>query len=213
MIKLIVFDYDGVIVDSFPKVHEVYKIMCKELGKKCPRDLEGFKKIYGHSSSDCLKQLGISEKDRAECGKIYKREILKKNPLPFKGIDSVLKKLHKEYKLVLISSSYKDEVIQKLSKFNLINLFDHIIAKESHSGRFEKTKSIKKVLNYFKLKEHEVLLIGDRNIDFIEGNKAGLSNIILVDYGWGYDLSLIPKYKPIIHVKKPEDILEAIKKI
>jgi len=211
MIKLIIFDYDGVIVDSFPNVHNVYKIICKKLGKSCPGDLEDFKKVYGHSSSECYSQLGFSEEEKIKGNMIFKEEILKKEPKPFEGIIEVLKELHKNYKLAVISSSYKEEVEQKLEKLGLLKLFDFILAKESHVGRFEKTESIKKIMDNLEIKSDEVLLVGDRNVDFIEGSKAELNNILLVDYGWGYNLEEIPEYKQKVLVKNPKDILKAVK--
>ena len=211
MVKLIIFDYDGVIVDSFPHVHAVYQIICQKLGKSCPESLEDFKKVYGHSSSECYSKLGLSEEERIKGNMIFKEEILKKEPKPFEGIIEVLKELHKEYKLAVISSSYKEEVDQKLEKFGLLKLFDFILAKESHVGRFEKTESIKRIMDNLTIKSNDVLLIGDRNIDFIEGSKAGLNNILLVDYGWGYNLEEIPEYKQKVLVKKPNDLLEAVK--
>jgi len=210
MIKLIIFDYDGVIVDSFPNVYDVYRIICKKIGKSCPENFEDFKKVYGHSSSECYSQLGFSEEESVKGNLIFKEEILKKKPKPFEKIVEVLKKLHQDYKLAVISSSYKEEVEQKLEKLKLLKLFNFILAKESHVSRFEKTESIKKIMNKLTIKPDEVLLIGDRNVDFIEGSKAGLNNIILVDYGWGYDLAEIPKYNQKSIVKKPEDILLAV---
>jgi phosphoglycolate phosphatase len=212
MIKLIIFDYDGVIVDSFPNVHDVYKIICKKLGKSCPEKLDDFKKVYGHSSSECYSQLNFSEEERIKGNMIFKEEILKKEPKPFDGIIETLKELHKNHKLVVISSSYKEEIEQKLKKLGLLKLFDFILAKESHVGRFKKTESIKKVMCNLAIKSNEILLIGDRNVDFIEGSKAGLNNILLVDYGWGYDLEEIPEYKQKVLVKNPKSILEAVKK-
>ena len=211
MVKLIIFDYDGVIVDSFPNVHAVYQIICNKLGESCSENLEDFKKVYGHSSSGYYSQLGFSEEERIKGNKIFKEEILKKDPKAFGGIIKVLKKLHKDYKLAVISSSYKEEVEQKLEKLGLLKLFDFILAKESHVGRFEKTEPIKKIINNLAIKSNEVLLIGDRNIDFIEGSKAELNNILLVDYGWGYDLGEIPEYKQKVLVKNPNDLLEAVK--
>ena len=41
--------------------------------------------------------------------------------------------------------------------------------------------------------------------------KGAEKNIIIVDYGWGYDKEKVPKQKII--VKKPADVLKAIKKI
>ena len=211
MIKLIIFDYDGVIVDSFPNVHKVYQTICEKLGKDCPDNLEDFKRIYGHSSSECYSQLGFSEKERIEGNIIFKEEILKKEPKLFEGITETLKELTNNYKLALISSSYKEEVEQKLTKFKLLNFFDFILAKESHVGRFEKTDSIKKIAKDLELKLDEILLVGDRNVDFVEGKKAGLKNILLIDYGWGYELKDIPEYEQKAIVKKPKDILEAVK--
>jgi phosphoglycolate phosphatase len=212
MAELIIFDYDGVIADSFPNVHEVYQTICEKLGKECPKNIEDFKKVYGHSSSECYSQLGFSEEERIEGNKIFKEEILKKDPKPFEGINEVLSELHKDYKLALISSSYKEEVEQKLERFGISKLFDFILAKESHIGRFEKTESIKNTLEKLVLKPEDAILIGDRNVDFIEGSKAGLKNIILVDYGWGYNPKEIPEYKQKATVKEPRDIIEAVKK-
>jgi phosphoglycolate phosphatase len=214
MIKLIIFDYDGVIVDSFPNTHDAYKTICKKLGKSCPEKLEDFRKVYGHTSSECYQQLGIlSEEEKIKGNAIYKEEILKKEAKPFKGIIEVIKELHKRYKLALISSTYKEEVEQKLKKFGLLNLFDFIFAREgTHVTRFEKTDSIKKTAKSSGIKLEEVLIIGDRNVDFIESSRAGLKNVLLVDYGWGYNLDGIPEYDPKAVVKKPKDILEAVKK-
>lgn len=210
MIKLIIFDYDGVIVDSFPNVYEVYKIICDRLGKQCPERIEDFKKIYGHSSSECYSQLGFTEEERVKGNIIFKEEIIKKEPIAYKGIAEVLNLLHRNYKLVLISSNYKEEVEQKVEKLGFRELFDFILAKESHIGRFEKTESIKKIIEDLEIKPDEVLLVGDRNVDFIEGSAAGLKNILLVDYGWGYNQEEIPDYKQKILIKKPEDLLKAI---
>ncbi|MDP3027039.1 MAG: HAD-IA family hydrolase [Nanoarchaeota archaeon] len=210
MIKLIIFDYDGVIVDSFPNVHSVYMTICKKLGKKCPNKLEDFKKTYGDHSSDSYDNLGFSEDERIKGNLIFKEEILKKEPKLFEGVIETLERLHRDYKMIVISSSYKEEVEQKLNKFGIRKYFDEVITRETHMARFEKTDSIKKIISSLNLNVEEVLLVGDRNVDFVEGTKAGLKNILLVDYGWGYNLKKIPDYKQKIIVKKPIDILKAV---
>ena len=83
----------------------------------------------------------------------------------------------------------------------MVNSFDFIIGRESLVHRFVKTDSIKKIIRDLGLKFNEVLVIGDINIDFIEGSKAGLTNILIVDYGWGYNLKVIPDYKQKVIVK------------
>jgi len=213
MIKLIIFDYDGVIVNSFPEVHKIYSKICAKLGKNCPKTLEGFKKVYGHSSSECYQQLGFTDEDIQEGNKIYKRETGNVKSLPFNGIKAVLEKLIQKHKLIVVSSSYRKDVEQKLESFNLLKYFSKVLGRESVKiKRFEKVEAIKEVLNEYNVSPNETLLVGDRNVDFVEGIKAGLDKILLVDYGWGYELKLIPEYKSKYSVKKPKDLIEAIKK-
>lgn len=212
MIKLIIFDYDGVIVNSFPEVHKIYLKMCAELGKNCPKTLEEFRKVYGYNSSDCYQQLGFTDKDIQEGNKIYKKEIGNATSPPFEGIKEVLEKLIQEYKLIVISSGYREDIEQKLNSFNLLKYFLKVFGRESIKiKRFEKIEAIKEALNKYKVSPDETLLIGDRNVDFVEGTKAGLNKILLVNYGWGYDLNLIPRYKHKSIVKHPQDLIESVK--
>lgn len=210
MIKLIIFDYDGVIVDSFSNVYEVYKIICDKLGSKFPQTIDGFRKIYGYSRFECYQNLGINQKDYVKASKIFKTEILKKEPRLFNGIEDVLKKLSEKYTLVLVSSNFKEEVEQKLKKFCLSDYFSFISAQSHHTKIPSKFRSITKVINKFKIKREEIIMIGDKDIDYDLAKKAGLDNILLVDYGWGYNKD---KIKQRFLVKKPSDILKAIKEL
>lgn len=215
MIKAIIFDYDGVIVDSFTNIYEVYKVICKKLNKKCPDTIDGFRKIYGDTFLDLYRNLKIEtqeEKEKAEV--IYKEEVLKREPQVFNGIIETIKKLHKKYQLVLITSNYREEAVKKLNKFGILNYFTHIIGKTDDTPtNLRKTEEMKKIVKIINLREEEIVTIGDRSIDYKEAKEAGLNNILLVDYGWGYDLNQIPEYKPKFIIKKPEDILKAIENL
>lgn len=212
MIKAIIFDYDGVIVDSFSKVHEVYQTICKKLGKTCPKNFEEFKKIYGYSSRELVKNLGFSEEETKKANSLYKTEILKQDSELFEGIKEVFDELKKSYNLVLISSSPRVEVMKKLEKYKISKKFDLIFASDE-SAPMRKINAIKETLRQLGVKPFEVIMIGDRTIDYDEGIEAGLESdkIILVEYGWGYDKDKVPKQK--ILVEKPLDLLKAIKNI
>ncbi len=209
MIKAIIFDYDGVIVDSFQNVFEVYQAICKELGKKCPATLEEFRKIYGRTYLDCYHNLGINPDEYEKAEQVFKREILKKTPKLFDGIKEVIVQLSKKYKLILVSATYKAEVAQKLENFEIIKYFSHIIGQLHETDKpISKAKEITQVLKKEGLAKDEVVLIGDRNVDFDAGKKAGLKNIILVEYGWGYHKETLPHQEVIVN--QPKDLLRAI---
>ena len=186
--------------------------MCKKLGKKCPTTLEGFRRIYGQRSSELYNQLSFSEEDKRKANVIYKEEIMKKESKLFEGIIRVINVLSKKYSLAVASSSYTEEVMQKLDKFCLSKYFKYILGRQHYISEFNKIGLIEEIIKKMGLKHDEVILIGDRNVDFVDGTKAGLKNIILVDYGWGYNLNQIPNYKKKVTVKKPSEIIGAIEK-
>ncbi len=207
MIKLIIFDYDGVIIDSFPIYHQIYKIICEKTKKFWPSDIEEFRKIYGKNSHECWDNLGRNEDEKLVASITIKEELPKHEPNVFEGIAEVLTRIHRKFKLAIISSSLTEEAKRNLLKYNLSKFFDIVIAKElAEVKRFNKTEHIQKVIKDLVLKPEEVVMVGDRNVDFIEGSAAGLKNIILVDYGWGYNLKEIPNYNQKIIIKKPSDL-------
>jgi|GEM_PF-691651 len=217
MLKAAVFDYDGVIVDSFPSVFGVYKTICEELDVRYPEDIDEFRKIYGRNHLECHENLGIKLKDYGRVEKIFRREIIKKNPPLFPDIASVVKKLSESYRLALVSNNFKKEIKSKLKLFGLKKYFslisareDHQIYSHEHSHRqFIKSEAITNTLAELEIKPEESIYIGDMIGDYRSGVKAGLDKVIIVDYGWGYIKEEIPPQ--LFSVKKPKDIIKAVK--
>src|SRR3989338_3116241 len=206
-LKVILFDYDGVLVNSFPNIHKVYQIICQQLGRKCPTDLETFRKIYGYSYVELRKNLNIPPEEYTEVERIYREEILKQQPPLFEGIKEVIQTLSQHYTLILLSNNVKEEVLPKLTHFGLLPYFKKIIAEdENYLG---KTESILQLMKEFSLASDQIVFIGDRDIDYDLATKAGLKHIILVEYGWGYSKEKLD-YNPLVLIKKPQDLLEAI---
>jgi phosphoglycolate phosphatase len=213
-LKIVIFDYDGVIVDSFPSVHKTYQIICSKLNKECPKNIVDFKKIYGYVAKELRANLKFSEEDTKLANEMYLKTIVKMNPPLFPGIKQTIEKLNEDYKLILVSSSPREEVMSKLKKNNLDKFFTSIFAGDK-AEPMRKVESLKKILALPNYSADEIVMIGDRNVDYDEGIKAGIpkENIILVEYGWGYDKGALKEYKQKIVVNNPLDLLDAIKSI
>ena len=207
MIKAIIFDYDGVIVDSFADLHEVYKIMCREVGRECPNDLEEFRKIFGFNYLECYKNLNFSEDDAKMSSEIYVREIRKRSSPLFPGIESVLKYLKDKFTLALISGNNKEAMLRVINGYNLDKYFELIDA----SSHFDKSKVLRSVSVKLGLPEDEIVVIGDRRIDVDMAKKAGYKNVLIVDYGW--ERHEKPLTDQEIKIEKTEDILKAVEAI
>ena len=208
-IKAIIFDYDGVIVDSFKSVFEVYKIICAGCNGKCPNDIEEFRKLYGYNYIECRKNLGISDDLHEKAMQIFKREIVNKEHKIFDNIPKVISELNKRYRLFLVSAAYEEEVMKHLNKVDIAKYFEKI---SCNSGKIKKRERIKNILAANNFSTDEVISIGDRTVDYDSAKKIGLAdeNIIIVSYGWGYDEKKVT-IKNIAH--QPEDILKIIDKI
>jgi phosphoglycolate phosphatase len=184
MIKGIIFDYDGVIVDSFPTVFEVYKIICEELAVDAPQSIEDFYKVYGYSAKTARENLGIIDIEKSN--QIFNREILKRRPELFAGIPEVLTELASRYKLFLITANLNEEAVQKLRFYELDNHFNEVVGVVP-GKRVRKADQIKTLLDKYNLVPDEVVYIGDREIDLDIASEAEVKNVVLTEYGWGYD--------------------------
>ena len=210
MIKAIIFDYDGVIVDSFPTVHKVYQIMCKKIGKSCPATLVGFREQYGRSSREFMRKGNFTSEEIERADQMYLQEILKRDAPFFPGIKRVVEKLAQNYVLFLISASPQEDVELKLKRNKLDNHFMEIIGSRKN-GPIKKVPELLSLLIKNNLKPDEVVMIGDRINDYEDARGAKIRNILLVEYGWGYDRNKIPEHRQKINVKSPNDLLKAIK--
>lgn len=207
MIKLVIFDYDGVIVDSFATVYDIYKIIGSKLNVKIPDSIDKFRKLYGANFSECYKNLGIDIEEQKRAMKIFGEELTNKNPEMFCGIEDVLSWANNYYNLILISSNYTKEVMQKLKNYNIHKYFSFI----DGNCTIDKSKKFKLILEKYKLKTNEVIVIGDRLSDYISAIEANIEHIILVEYGWGYDRDEYPNNKFVIN--EAIQLIDAIKKI
>ena len=208
MIKAILFDYDGVIVDSFENVFKVYRKICKLFKVPCPSDIEEFRKVYGYNYFECLKNLGIDESNFAQINDIYKAEISKMENKLFPGIKEVIHNLSQDYDLYLVSASFKQEIIPKLKGNDIFKEF-----KEIYSGGENKIRKhliVANILEKYNYNVGELIFIGDRNIDYDNAKKVGFkdANIILTSYGWGFNKEKVGDAKI---ANNPNDILDYIK--
>lgn len=213
MIKLIVFDYDGVIVDSFPSIHKTYMDICDGLGLTCPTDIEEFRNIYGYNFIELRKRLGIiTQQDKERSEELYReRHPLHQSEL-FDGITNVIATLSEIYTLVLVTANYTQFAQESLDEKNLLKYFSLVAGKDDNESKLlKKSDKISDIMKQYNTTTEEVISIGDRNIDYDIATELGIQNFILASYGWGCDVSKIGSNAII--ADSPKEIIQAVKTI
>ncbi len=209
MIKQVIFDLDGTLVDSL----ETFIKIGNQIAKKY-----GYESLNEQQVKELLK---LPMKKRIESVKIpiFKlpkmgREAMKTYNLyasqdkPIEGVKEMLVYLHQNgYKLNIISSNSLHN-IHTFLKANEIELFDNI---HSSKGLFAKHITIGKLISKLNVRKEEVIYVGDEQRDVEACKKIGIKVISVL---WGYDsLELLEKVKPDFIVSNPNEIIEIIKNI
>jgi phosphoglycolate phosphatase len=206
-IKVIIFDFDGTIADSYQAVVSITNGLSAEFGYK-PLDEETLQLLKNLSSKDIVKLSEISffklpflvKRIQTEMGKQIE------NLEPILGMSEVLQELKKQnYILGIITSNAKENAIAFLEKQNLIHLFDFIY---SRTSLFGKHRVINKAIKRYKFSKKEVIYVGDETRDIRSAKK---SNIGIIAVTWGFHSDkILSEFHPDFIAEKPSEILDAV---
>lgn len=197
MIKTIIFDFDGVLGDTYKINFEICKLFFPDLSEQQFKNYHNgnvFKSnIMTWTTDDLLK---FFEKQ--------KKRFTKKHLFPLKD---VLSELQEKYQLLVISSTMDDCVKHFLDLGGYNQFFQKIYGSTTHKSKVEKFKMIFRQHN---LKPNECLFITDTIGDVKEARHVNIDSIAVT---WGYhDKELLVGEKPLAVVDKPSDLLQVIEK-
>lgn len=198
MLKVVVFDFDGVIADTFKLNIEIAREQKKKFTLKDFRD--------HHNGNVWEKPVIQYTKKDLKYGFAEYHSRLKGNLLfPLKD---QIKELAKNYDLFIISSSPERSIEKFLQLVDISKYFEKVLGYYAHQSKVEKFKMI---FGEYKLKPEECVFVTDSLGDLREGRKVGVSTVAVT---WGYHgKSRLKKGKPSIMIHDFNDLTEAIEKI
>ena len=199
--KVIIFDFDGVIVNSCQLSLEIDK-----------EQYEGitFSELQSWGEGNFYSQKKRDEMDETHeeyyFEQYYKRVV---ELIPVEGIGEVIEELNRwGYKLVIVSSSSEDSIENYLKTHNLDKYFVEIMGKDTHKSKVEKFKIL---FGKYKISPSETLIITDSVGDVKEAHEVKMKAIGVL--GGLHERERLEKNRVDFIAENPGEILTGIKKI
>lgn len=214
MIKGVIFDFDGTLVNTLEDIADSVNIVLEEYDKETFTYDEFRKKIGGGFHKLVYETFGkdIDDSLHSEVLKkleeSYDRNYLNKTK-PYDGIDSLLSKLLDKGIKVGINTNkdqdYTEKIVDKLFKdipfVKIVGVQEGMKVKPDPTGG-------KIVFEAMELEKSDVLYVGDSNIDMLAAKNLGLKSVG-VDWGFRGEEEL-REFGADYIVYKPSEILNIL---
>jgi phosphoglycolate phosphatase-like HAD superfamily hydrolase len=197
----ILFDFDGVIADSFQPAFEVQKMICPHLTE------DGYRKRFEGNINDWEEPVNVhTEACRHDIDFFteYIPRMLKEVQI-VPGITEVIINLEKNYTLVVISSTITSPIRGFLERHDLANHFAQIMGNDVHTSKVEKMKI---VFDTYGIEPNDSVFITDTLGDMREAEKMKVGAIGVT---WGFHTpDTLLRGKPFRIVEGPTGLLKAV---
>ncbi len=214
MIKGIIFDMDGVIIDSSPVLYKVWNELFKkhfniEIDKK--EFASQFGKNGIHFTEYFFKKYNIKMPHE----KFYRlmfsgNESIRKEIGLKKGVKKQLEILKKDYKIALATGAPKQAGLETLKRFNIINYFDFVIGGDCVEEAKPNPEIFLRAADALGLSNKNCVVVEDAILGIMAAKAAKMVCIVVEDEFTKYqDHSLADyKIKTMNELKKTIDLIQ-----
>ncbi len=170
-----IFDLDGVVVDSFAVMEEAFAIAYKEVVGEGQAPFEEYRRHQGRYFPDIMRIMGLP----LEMEEPFVRESYRlAHQVPvFEGITELLLTLRtRGYKLAVATGKSGPRARSLLEQLGLLPFFDHVIGSDEVAHPKPAPDIVVRALELMGLPAEEAIMIGDAPTDIASAHGAGVAS-------------------------------------
>ena len=175
MYKHFIWDFDGTLFDSYPAMVKAFQKTLADLGVEMSEEaiLMHMKISIKHLIEHCTKTYGTSEnfyEEFDEVLKVYEAQLVK----PYSGNIDVCKSICERGGKNYVYTHRGASTYKYLEKYDMVQYFEEVVTSENGFARKPDPEAVSHLLEAHNIQPEEAILIGDRELDIVSGQNAGI---------------------------------------
>jgi phosphoglycolate phosphatase len=200
--KLLIFDFDGVVVDSLDVYEGTVRSCLEKIGQPLIKTRADFLALYEDNFYASLVKRGVNLDAFMAAAVDILARVNYGEMKPYPDLIPVLAKLQAGNILVIVSSSDSDDIHLILHLQKLQDYFRDVFGSDVH---FSKQEKILQALTKYAVDKRDACYIGDTTGDIKEAQAAGIKTIA-VTWGW-HTREMLAAAGPDYLIDRPEELL------
>ncbi|KUG21739.1 phosphoglycolate phosphatase [hydrocarbon metagenome] len=201
--KLFLFDFDGVLVDSLDVYEKTVTDCLINIKQPLTRGREEFLELFDNNFYESLENKGVDLDVFMKAAEDIIARIDYSKMKPFTAMLPVLDELKKNNILIVISSNDSPTIQEALRLYNFNGIFQEILGSDF---KFSKKEKILYAIKKYSTAPDDIYYIGDTTGDIKEGKQAGVKTVG-VTWGW-HSKEKMAASKPDHLFDSPRELLQ-----
>lgn len=202
--RAVIFDLDGVLVDSFDVMRRAFTVAYKEVVGDGPAPFAEYNQYLGRYFPDIMREMGLpGEMEEPFVRESYRLEHEVKM---FTGVRELLSTLHQRgLRMAVATGKSGNRARSLLGHLGVIEYFVQVIGSDEIDNPKPHPDIVFRALEVLGVRADEALMIGDAVTDLTSARGASVTAVAAL---WGEtDESLLLAARPDLILRRPEELL------
>jgi len=203
-LRAVIFDMDGVLVDSFAVMREAFALAYREVVGDGPAPFDEYRKHLGRYFPDIMDIMGLPQ---AMLDPFVRESYrLARQVTLFDGVRELLAQLRqRDLSLAVATGKSTSRARSLLEQLDVLPMFDQVIGSDEVPRAKPAPDIVLRALKLLQVDADKAVMVGDAWTDLVSARSAGVRAIAAM---WGEsDEAILLAHEPAALLRHPRDLL------